>query len=65
MTDKPDRDGILDPRASESVALPSEIEAFDRWAAEPDNMAAWDAACRWLAHAAGDVGGREREGWGG
>ena len=28
MTDKPDRDGILDPRASESVALPSEIEAL-------------------------------------
>ena len=41
-TDKPDRDGILDPRASESVALPSEIEAFDRWAAEPDNLAAGD-----------------------
>ena len=55
MTDKPDRDGILDPRASESVALPSEIEAFDRWAAEPDNLAAWEAARRWLAHAAGDV----------
>ena len=32
MTDKPDRDGILDPRASESVAKPPEIEAFDRWA---------------------------------
>ena len=55
MTDKPDRDGILDPRASEPVALPSEIEAFDRWAAEPDNLAAWEAARRWLAHAAGDV----------
>ena len=36
MTDKPDRDGILDPRASEPVAKPPEIEAFDRWAAEPD-----------------------------
>ena len=55
MTDKPDRDGILDPRASEPVALPPEIEAFDRWAAEPDNLAAWEAARRWLAHAAGDV----------
>ena len=55
MTDKPDRDGILDPRASEPVALPPEIEAFDRWTAEPDNMAAWDAARRWLAHTAGDV----------
>ena len=55
MTDRPDRDRILEPRASESVALPSEIEAFDRWAAEPDNLAAWEAACRWLAHAAGDV----------
>ena len=55
MTDKPDRDGILDPKASESVALPSEIEAVDRWAAEPDNLAAWEAARRWLAHAAGDV----------
>ena len=55
MTDKPDRDGILDPRASEPVAKPPEIEAFDRWAAEPDNLAAWEAACRWLAHAAGDV----------
>ena len=55
MTDKPDRDGILDPRASEPVAKPPEIEAFDRWAAEPDNLAAWEAARRWLAHAAGDV----------
>ena len=55
MTDKPDRDGILDPRASEPVAKPPEIEAVDRWAAEPDNMAAWDAARRWLAHTAGDV----------
>ena len=55
MTDKPDRDGILDPRASEPVAKPPEIEAFDRWTAEPDNMAAWDAARRWLAHTAGDV----------
>ena len=55
MTDKPDRDGILDPRASEPVAKPPEIEAVDRWAAEPDNLAAWDAARRWLAHAAGDV----------
>ena len=55
MTDEPDRDGILDPRASEPVAKPPEIEAFDRWAAEPDNLAAWEAACRWLAHAAGDV----------
>ena len=55
MTDKPDRDGILDPRASEPVAKQPEIEAFDRWAAEPDNLAAWDAARRWLAHAAGDV----------
>ena len=55
MTDKPDRDGILDPRASESVAKPPEIEAFDRWAAEPDNLAAWEAARRWLAHTAGDV----------
>ena len=55
MTDKPDRDGILDPRASESVAKPLEIEAVDRWAAEPDNLAAWEAARRWLAHAAGDV----------
>ena len=55
MTDKPDRDGILDPRASEPVAKPPEIEAFDRWAAEPDNLAAWDAARRWLAHIAGDV----------
>ena len=55
MTDKPDRDGILDPRASEPVAKPPEIEAVDRWAAEPDNLAAWEAARRWLAHAAGDV----------
>ena len=55
MTDKPDRDGILDPKASEPVAKPPEIEAFDRWAAEPDNLAAWDAARRWLARAAGDV----------
>ena len=55
MTDKPDRDGILDPRASEPVAKPPEIEAFDRWAAEPDNLAAWEAARRRLAHAAGDV----------
>ena len=55
MTDKPDRDGILDPRASEPVAKPPEIEAFDRWAAKPDNLAAWDAARRWLAHIAGDV----------
>ena len=52
----PDRDGILDPRASEPVAKPPEIEAVDRWAAEPDNLAAWEAARRWLAHAAGDVG---------
>ena len=55
MTEEPDRDGILDPRASEPVAKPPEIEAVDRWAAEPDNLAAWDAARRWLAHAAGDV----------
>ena len=55
MTDKPDRDGILDPKASEPVAKQPEIEAFDRWAAEPDNLAAWDAARRWLARAAGDV----------
>ena len=55
MTDKPDRDGILDPRASEPVAKPPELEAFDRWAAEPDNLAAWEAARRWLAHTAGDV----------
>ena len=55
MTEEPDRDGILDPKASEPVAKPPEIEAVDRWAAEPDNLAAWDAARRWLAHAAGDV----------
>ena len=55
MTEEPDRDGILDPRASEPVAKPPEIEAVDRWAAEPDNLAAWEAARRWLAHAAGDV----------
>ena len=48
------RDGILDPRASETVAKPPELEAFDRWAAEPDNTAAWEAARRWLAHSVGD-----------
>ena len=41
--------------AGEPVALPPELLAVDRWAAEPDNLAAWEAARRWLAHAAGDV----------
>lgn len=42
------RDGILDPKDSELVRLPPEVEALDRWRAEPDNLDAWNAARRWL-----------------
>ena len=43
------RDGILDPQDSETVSLPPELEALDRWAANPNDPAAFEAAMAALA----------------
>ena len=38
------RDGILDSHPSERVKMPPELAAFDRWDADPNDLAKWEAA---------------------
>ena len=38
------RDGILDSHPSERVKMPPELLAFDRWDADPNDLAKWEAA---------------------
>ncbi len=38
------RDGILDSHPSERVKTPPELAAFDRWDADPNDLAKWEAA---------------------
>ena len=47
------RDGILDSHPSERVKMPPELAAFDRWGADPNDLAKWEAAMAALAPAAG------------
>ena len=47
------RDGILDSHPSERVKMPPELAAFDRWDADPNDLAKWEAAMVALAPAAG------------
>ena len=47
------RDGILDSHPSERVKMPPELAAFDRWDADPNDLAKWEAAMAALAPAAG------------
>ena len=47
------RDGILDPHPSERVKMPPELAAFDRWDADPNDLAKWEAAMAAFAPAAG------------
>ena len=47
------RDGILDSHPSERVKMPPELAAFDRWDADPNDLAKWEAAMAALAQAAG------------
>ena len=50
------RDGILDSHPSERVKMPPELAAFDRWDADPNDLAKWEAAMAALAPAAGAGG---------
>ena len=43
------RDGILDSHPSERVKMPPELAAFDRWDADPNDLAKWEAAMAALA----------------
>ena len=54
------RDGILDSHPSERVKMPPELAAFDRWDADPNDLAKWEAAMAALAPAAGP-GRRSRQ----
>ena len=47
------RDGILDSHPPERVKMPPELAAFDRWDADPNDLAKWEAAMAALAPAAG------------
>ena len=47
------RDGILDSHPSECVKMPPELAAFDRWDADPNDLAKWGAAMAAFAPAAG------------
>ena len=47
------RDAILDSHPSERVKMPPELAAFDRWDADPNDLAKWEAAMAALAPAAG------------
>ncbi len=47
------RDGILDSYPSLRVKMPPELAAFDRWDADPNDLAKWEAAMAALAPAAG------------
>ena len=38
------RDAILDSHPSERVNMPPELAAFDRWDADPNDLAKWEAA---------------------
>ena len=46
------RDGILDSHPSERVKMPPELAAFDRWDADPNDLAKWEPAMAALAPAA-------------
>ena len=47
------RDGILDSHPSERVKMPPELAAFDRWDADRNDLAKWEAAMAALAPDAG------------
>ena len=47
------RDEILDSHPSERVKMPPELAAFDRWDADPNDLAKWEPAMAALAPAAG------------
>ena len=54
------RDGILDPHPSEHVQMSPELAAFDRWAADPNDLAKKAArplpASAWLPPSVGHHG---------
>ena len=53
------RDGILDSHPSERVKMPPELAAFDRWDADPNDLAKWEAAMAALAPALAPAAGAD------
>ena len=53
------RDGILDSHPSERVKMSPELAAFDRWDADPNDLAKWEAAMAALAPALAPAAGAD------
>ena len=53
------RDGILDSHPSERVKMPPELAAFDRWDADPNDLAKWEAAMAAFAPALAPAAGAD------
>ena len=53
------RDGILDSHPSLRVKMPPELAAFDRWDADPNDLAKWEAAMAAFAPALAPAAGAD------
>ena len=53
------RGGILDSHPSERVKTPPELAAFDRWDADPNDLAKWEAAMAAFAPAFAPAAGAD------
>ena len=52
-------DGILDSHPSERVKMPPELAAFDRWDADPNDLAKWEPAMAAFAPALAPAAGAD------
>ena len=53
------RDEILDSHPSLRVKMPPELAAFDRWDADPNDLAKWEAAMAAFAPALAPAAGAD------